>query len=77
MSWDESKKAEMNLAGRVAAFELDALLKNPEATAQDIADWQKKYYRTAGHRRLGRLLCARSSEIAYSDISSLPDPESF
>ena len=50
---------EMDLAAQRAADELDRM--NKEAV-KTVADWFAKHYLQAGHKRLGRVLVAKSKE---------------
>jgi hypothetical protein len=45
----------MDEAAKVAAKDFAKLL-TTKATVEDVADWWAKHYRSAGHKRLARLL---------------------
>jgi len=45
----------MDVAAEQAEEEFPA-----EGSVQDLARWWAKWYKTAGHKRLGRILVARS-----------------
>jgi len=51
---------EMDQAAEVAAGELKDL--DPKAV-KVVAEWWRKYYRTAGHKRLGRQLVTLSRAL--------------
>ena len=55
----ETVMAEMDSAAEVAGEELVALLLGNEAAVLAVAEWWRKHYLGAGHKRLGRLLVQR------------------
>lgn len=48
--------ATLNDFDTAAAEAKTELLANPNWTAKEIAAWWKRWYMTAGHKRLGRVL---------------------
>ena len=51
---------DMSSFDAAAALAADELKKLPADQVKVVADWWAKYYMTAGHKRLGRLLVAVS-----------------
>lgn len=50
---------QMDMAAREAAKELDAL---DREAVNKVAQWWRKWFLKAGHKRLGRLLIQRAKE---------------
>ena len=58
---------EMEAAAQRAAEDLEKLRReHPEAVAL-LADWWKRHYTAAGHKRLGRVLLGRPAAAARGD----------
>jgi hypothetical protein len=55
-----SSVREKNSFDEAAAVAAEELKKLPPDQVKVVADWWAKYYMTAGHKRLGRLLVAVS-----------------
>ena len=55
-----STAGEKNSFDEAAAIAAEELKKLPQDQVKIVADWWAKYYMTAGHKRLGRLLVAIS-----------------
>jgi len=53
-----SSAQEKNPFDEAAAIAAEELKKLPQDQVKVVADWWAKYYMTAGHKRLGRLLVA-------------------
>lgn len=53
-----SSVQEKNPFDEAAAIAAEELKKLPQDQVKVVADWWAKYYMTAGHKRLGRLLVA-------------------
>jgi len=68
MAWSDEDKQAMDNAAIDAEQELNQLLtplnqvQELEPTAQDLIDWWYKWYMTAGHKRLGRVLVQIAKE---------------
>ena len=59
----EETMQEMNAAAADAENDLvDVLADVPDEAVAAIAAWWKKWYMTAGHKRLGRLLMAQTGK---------------
>lgn len=59
MAWTNEDSAKMDTAAQQAKENLEDLLASgglDEATVKRIAGWWKDWYRTAGHKRLGRII---------------------
>ena len=55
-----SSVGEKNSFDEAAAVAAEELKKLPAEQVKVVADWWAKYYMSAGHKRLGRLLVAIS-----------------
>jgi hypothetical protein len=55
-----SSSGEKNSFDEAAAIAAEELKKLPLEQVKIVADWWAKYYMSAGHKRLGRLLVALS-----------------
>ena len=55
-----SSTGEKNSFDEAAAIAAEELKKLPQDQVKIVADWWAKYYMSAGHKRLGRLLVAIS-----------------
>ena len=53
MPWTDEDSAKMDMAAQQAAEDLATL---PIEAVKPVAEWIGRWYRTAGYKRLGRLL---------------------
>lgn len=55
-NWTEFDSQAMDASAKAAKVELKSV-----KTAQDVYNWFKKWYTSAGHKRLGRILASRGA----------------
>ena len=58
----------MDNAAKLAEADLESV---PEEHVKSVASWWKKWYMTAGHKRLGRILVGESMMEGIDELDAL------